>query len=108
MASWFNEHAGSGKSSLALNNKAGQKKSEAEARKKQKAIEDIEKKEKKVEKQIQEGEIWKRGGSKVRNSYRSQTMLHIEYLLAQIGFDTAENEPSKIVLVYGLIPNILN
>ena len=34
--------------------------------------------------------------------------LSREHLLAQIGFDTAENEPSKIVLVYGLIPNILN
>ena len=37
-------------------------------------------------------------GAKVRQSCRSRKMLtRIDYLLAKIGADTAENEPSKIL-----------
>ena len=38
----------------------------------------------------------KREGAKVCQSCRSRKMLKNDYLLAKIGFDTAENEPSKV------------
>ena len=37
--------------------------------------------------------VW--SGAEMRRSWRSQRMLKIEYVVAIIGFDTAENEPSK-------------
>ena len=40
--------------------------------------------------------IWVRSGAKVCQSCRSRKMLKNDYLLAKIGFDTAENEPSKV------------
>ena len=41
-------------------------------------------------------EIWDLSGAKVYTSCRSRKMLKNEYLLAKIGFDTAENEPLKV------------
>ena len=37
-----------------------------------------------------------RSGAKVWQSCRSRKILKNDYLLAKIGFDTAENEPSKV------------
>ena len=37
-----------------------------------------------------------RSGAKACGSCRTRKMLSNEYLLAKIGFDTAENEPSKV------------
>ena len=37
--------------------------------------------------------VW--SSAEMRRSWRSQRMLKIEYVVAIIGFDTAENEPSK-------------
>ena len=39
---------------------------------------------------------WVWSGAKVCHSSRSRKMLQNEYLVAKIGFDTAENEPSKV------------
>lgn len=39
--------------------------------------------------------IW--SGAKANRSCRSQKMLYNESLLANIGFDTTENEPSKFI-----------
>ena len=39
--------------------------------------------------------IWTFGALKMRKPRRSEKILQHESLLAQIGFDTAENEPSK-------------
>ena len=39
---------------------------------------------------------WGRRGAKEYKSCRSRQELSNEYLLAKIGFDTAENEPSKV------------
>ena len=41
--------------------------------------------------------IWIRSGAKVFESCRSRKMLQNEYLVVKIGFDTAENEPSKVI-----------
>ena len=47
-------------------------------------------------------------GAKVRRSYRSQKKkLQNEFLLAKIGFDTAENEQTKVRSSYVDIPHIL-
>ena len=37
-----------------------------------------------------------RSGAKARGSCRIRKMLSNEYLLVKFGFDTAENEPSKV------------
>ena len=39
---------------------------------------------------------WDSKGAKVCKSCRSRKMLKDEYLVAKIGFDTEENEPSKV------------
>ena len=45
-------------------------------------------------------------GTKVRKSCRSKKMLQNLYLIAKIGFDTAESEPSKIKCLHSLIPQV--
>lgn len=45
--------------------------------------------------------VW--SGAEMRRSWRSQRMLKIEYVVAIIGFDTAENEPSKATCLPFLI-----
>ena len=40
---------------------------------------------------------WVRSGAKDWKSCRSQKTLKNEYLVAKFGFDTAENEPSKVL-----------
>ena len=47
--------------------------------------------------------FWIRSGAKVCESCRSWKMLKNDYLLAKIGFDTAENEPSKVWLLLLLL-----
>ena len=51
--------------------------------------------------------LWVWSNAEMRRSWRSQRMLKIEYVVAIIGFDTAENEPSKDILLCFLIPQIL-
>ena len=44
---------------------------------------------------------WDSKGAKVCRSCRSRKMLQNEYLVAKIGFDTAENRPFKVSMKWG-------
>ena len=46
--------------------------------------------------------IWIWGGAKECESCRSWKILQNEYLVVKIGFDTAENEPSKVSRKWGV------
>ena len=43
-------------------------------------------------------------GAKACKSCRSRQELSNEYLLAKFGFDTAENEPLKVCLIFTYLP----
>ena len=46
-------------------------------------------------------------GTEVRKSCRPLSMLQYEFFFAKIGFDSAVNEPSKVIFLSILIPQIL-